>query len=163
MEDMDKNAISVISGKGCRIVINRTGCTAAFLLCCIASVQAQEIDLELRVGGTYSDNIGLNAAFEEDQAIATAGATIVVDGETPRSEGNLVAAVDFQKFLDDAFPDEFIPDIQGEFSYKAIPDRFHWDSQARYGLVRRNPLGASTPENREEEIYISTPGSAVTG
>ncbi len=122
----------------------------------IPSVNASDLSLELRIGGYNTDNVGRTAALEEDQTVLSAGTTVSVSGETLRTEGGLVADLDFLSFRDDAFDDEVLPEVRGDFTLKALPDRVHWLTEARYGVVRRSPLDASTPENRELASFVST-------
>jgi len=117
---------------------------------------AADFDYELRAGSIYSDNVRRTVVGIEDQTIAVIGLSLNTSGKTRRFEGSLIADVEYLNYLEDAFDDEVLPDVDAIAIFKVAPDIFEWTIGNKLRVYKQDPFGVDTANNRENINVFST-------
>ncbi len=114
------------------------------------------MDVEFRLGGTYSDNAArVNSNITSD-TIVSAGLWLDVSEITKRFDGWLKANIDHNVYTEDTFDDETFASFAGVAEVQLMPRVFSWVVENRFGKLRTDPFQADTPTNRENVNRFST-------
>lgn len=117
--------------------------------------------LELRLGGTYSDNIRRVRANEQSDTMLNAGAAIDLAHDGSRFDFDARGDIDRVEFLDDSYDGRVLGSVNALANFDFVPERFSWSAQDTFGQVESDPFAPETPENLENVNYFST-GPVVT-
>ena len=136
---------------------SRTTATAIIYLACgIHLAHGAEVDVEFRLGGTYSDNAGRVNSNDTSDTIVSAGLWLDVSEITKRFDGSLTANIDHNVYTEDTFDDETFASFAGVAEVQLMPRVFSWVVANRFGKLRTDPFQADTPTNRENVNRFST-------
>jgi hypothetical protein len=128
-----------------------------------AEPQATGLDYVLRVGATYSDNIGLQPSPSEmdSSAIAFGGE---LRGNRPTGRLRYDVAMDIMRYqyLDNYSGGETFGRGLMSGSYDFVPDHFRWNARVDFDQLRDDLLQPLAPGNVEDVITLST-GPTVRG
>ena len=127
-----------------------------FLTCGIHLALGAEVDVEFRLGGTYSDNAARVNSNVTSDTIVSAGLWLDVSEITKRFDGWLKANIDHSVYTEDTFDDETFASFAGVAEVQLVPRVFSWVVANRFGKLRTNPFQADTPTNRENVNRFST-------
>src|SRR5690606_21025406 len=81
--------------------------------------------------------------------------------ERRRLRADVDVDVSYQHYFDDEFDDDLFGGIDGMLLLGLVPERIEWLIQENFGQTRIDPLGAVTPNNREDINHFTT-GPDVT-
>lgn len=129
---------------------------AISLICGVHFAHGAEVDVEYRLGGTYSDNARRTAPNESSDTIATAGLWLDVSEVSRRFDGTLTINVDHNVYTEDTFEDETIVSLAGKAEIKLAPRIFSWIVTNNLGQLNTDPFQPDTPINRENVNRFST-------
>jgi hypothetical protein len=110
----------------------------------------------VRVGATYSDNIGRT---ETDKVSDTTPEVDLRFGATerrPNFTADLASDLEYQDYLKHTFPSRVIGGVVGSGSVAFVPQSFDWFLQDNFGQTRSNALAVETPNNRQNVNYFTT-------
>ncbi len=133
--------------------------TAAALFCLTGGLHiahGAEVDVEFRLGGTYSDNAARVNSNVTSDTIVSAGLWLDVSEITKRFDGWLKANIDHNVYTEDTFDDETFASFAGVAEVQLMPRVFSWVVANRFDKLRTDPFQADTPTNRENVNRFST-------
>ncbi len=116
----------------------------------------QSFDLGLTAGATWSDNIALASANEQDGTIGQLGVTLGYNRESRRLRSDIDVNAAWQHYLDNEFDDDVIGGLNGTVVLGIAPEQFEWLFQDSFGQSRVNLFDALTPGNRQNVNYFTT-------
>ena len=136
---------------------SRTTATAIICLTCGNHLaHGAEVDVEFRLGGTYSDNVERVNSNDTSDTIASAGLWLDVSEITKRFDGSLTANIDHNVYIEDTFDDETFASFAGVAEVQLMPRVFSWVVADSFGKLRTDPFQADIPTNREDVNRFST-------
>jgi Putative beta-barrel porin 2 len=121
-----------------------------------ASDHAQQLDVELTGGVSYSDNIHRDAVNEETGVISRAGISLDYDQRSRRIDSDVDVDLSYENYSKDAFEDGAVGGVDASLDFSIVPERFLWSFQENFGQITTDPFAATTPDNREDINYFTT-------
>ncbi len=113
-----------------------------------SEAQAAETGFAFRATATSSDNIRRVPVLEEDETIASAGASAEWLQESRRLDINLLADFEHREYTNGTFEDETLPSLVARAEFGIVPDIVTWIIENRLGQILSDPLLVETPDNR---------------
>ena len=120
------------------------------------TVQAIEIDAQVRVGIGASDNIARTPQNELEETISTAGMSFSITEQTPRLHLDIDAQFDYLDYADDTFDEEWVGGLNADVAIVMIEERLRWVIQDNFGQALFDPFQPARPNNREDVNLFST-------
>ena len=133
-------------------------CTATIFLSTLLPVlgTAAELEYEVRIGASRSDNIARTDDLEIEETAALAGLVLDVQHESPKVEASLVTDMEYRSYTDDTFDNEVTGSLNADLLVKFAPDVFSWVFQDQFGNLQTNPFQPDTAVNRENINRFAT-------
>lgn len=120
-----------------------------------------DVDYELRIGGTYSDNVGRTESSKESELIAQAGFSIDLNQESRLTEFALLSDIDFNHYTDGSYDDEVVGALNADFALDLVQNFVQWVATNRFGTLQTNPFVSDSVNNRGNFNRFST-GPEIT-
>jgi hypothetical protein len=121
-----------------------------------SGVSPQEGYFDLVAGLTYTDNALLVASGATSTIIGTAGVDVDYQRRGPKLEVQARGNVDWQEYLDNAFPGSVFGRFDGTANWGHSTDLFQWTVRDTLDEGMANPLAAPTPNELETINYFTT-------
>lgn len=122
----------------------------------VQNVNAAEVQVELRGGAGYSDNITRDPDITLDETIGGVGATVNVSMDETRFDLELSSNLDYLTYADDTFDSDLSGGVNASATFNLLDDRLQWYAIDNFGQRTIDPLAAPTPANREDVNFFST-------
>ncbi|MES1263025.1 MAG: hypothetical protein ABUL69_01635, partial [Peristeroidobacter soli] len=123
-------------------------------LCGIAS--AKDLQLSVRTGASFSDNISRVVVNPTSDTIAEVGMGLSVEHQTRRLNINAVGDFAYQDYLKDTYDDEVTGNFTGDAEFFIVPGYFSWVASETFGQTRQDLSQGITPANRENINTFNT-------
>jgi len=120
------------------------------------NVAVADVEYELRVGVSRSDNVARTDTLEIEETIALAGLILDLQHDSRRVEASIVTDLEYRNYTDNTFDDEVVGSLSADLVLHLAPDVLSWVFQDRFGNLQTNPFQANTPENRQNINQFST-------
>ncbi len=132
--------------------------TITFLLALALSLPcvAAEIEYEIRVGASRSDNIARTDMAEIEETVALFGLELNLQHESRRLEASVVTDLEYRNYTDDTFDNEVVGSLNADLVFQIAPDILSWVIRDQFGNLQTNPFEANTPANRQNINRFST-------
>ena len=114
-----------------------------------------EVNLTVEVISGYTDNLQRQPQGEDEIPVSL-GLTGTWVETTRRVSADVEGRVDGIKYLNDAFDDEVVGQLDGSVTLWPVPDRFAWVVENVYGQVATDPFAPISPVNRQNTNFFST-------
>ncbi len=120
-----------------------------------AAAESIRTTIGLRTNLVHSDNLGRDE-LKESGTFGSVGTLLDFSRAGSRLDLSLVGELDYFDYSSNRFDSEVVGRLSGQLTAKLIPERFNWVATNDYGQIRRDPLRAESPENREFLNVFST-------
>ena len=119
-------------------------------------VSALEIDPGVGAGLRYTDNAALTPDNEDDDWIVGGYLGAQIKQNTGPVTANATASLNYEKYTDDTFGDQYYFNLNAGAGWDIIKDRFDWQVVDYFTTIRRNSLDSNTPDNQQNANAFST-------
>ena len=117
-------------------------------------------DITVRFGSGRSDNILKRENLAESGTYTAIGTVVDFSRETTRTTAEITGDIEFRSFSTSGVKDEPYGDLSARAEIFAVPDRFSWVVEDRFGQGRVDPFNTIGPDN-QEQINIFATGPAL--
>lgn len=136
--------------------------TMAGAACLLAMpVLGAPLEVELRAGAAYSDNVERTATNEIDTTAAMAGVRLRGARDTGRWRYALSGDLAYLEYLESGIDSEIVGGLYAESFYDIVPQSVRWHLGGSFSQVRADLLRPASPGNRENVLSLSTGPSFV--
>jgi hypothetical protein len=126
------------------------------LLLVAGTGRAEELDLTLRAGAGYSDNVERTSADERSSGLFAPGLDVNYRETTPHLDATVQGSLDYVNYTASGVDSQLLGDFYGDLAYAFVPENFVWSIDESYGQGRGDLLQPATPQNTEGINYFST-------
>lgn len=138
-------------------ILSRKTSTIIFLSSMLSfNAMAAELEYEIRIGASRSDNVARTSTLEIEETIALAGLILDLQHESRRVAASLVTDLEYRNYTDDTFDDEVVGSLNADLELQLAPEVFSWIFQYQFGNLQTNPFEANTAFNRQNVNRFST-------
>ena len=120
------------------------------------NVMAAELEYEIRIGASRSDNVARTDTLEIEETIALVGLALDLQHESRRVAASLVTDLEYRNYTDNTFDDEVVGSLNADLELQLAPEVFSWLFQYQFGNLQTNPFLANTAFNRQNVNQFST-------
>lgn len=113
-------------------------------------------NLDVRVGGIWSDNITLSPVNEKSGAIEFYGLVLSRQDDTRRLHSELDVNLGYQPYLNNEFANHLAGGAAGTLNLEIVPGIFAWSAQDNFTRIRIDPLAADAPNNSASANFFTT-------
>ena len=124
----------------------------ALSLPCVAA----EIEYEIRIGASRSDNVARTDTAEIEETIALLGLEVDLQHESRRLEVSIITDLEYRNYTDDTFDNEVVGSLNADLVFQIAPEILSWVVQDQFGKLQTNPFLANTHANRQNINRFST-------
>lgn len=107
-----------------------------------------EIQYELRIGATHSDNVRRSVSANADDTIGFVGGRVDLQHQSRRVNFDLLTDLNYNVYTDDSFDNELTGSMNADFAATLVENVLTWVATDRFGKLQTNPFRADTEENR---------------
>lgn len=129
---------------------------AAVLTMLSGGAAAAELELELRTGAAYSDNVLRVPVNEIDTTAAVAGVRVRGAKESGRLQYALSGDVSYLEYFESTIDGEMLGEAFAEASYDIVPQTFAWNLDGSFRQSRDSLLRPAAPGNRDDILSLAT-------
>ncbi|HWL64113.1 MAG TPA: outer membrane beta-barrel protein [Steroidobacteraceae bacterium] len=128
-----------------------------------AAEAAPVLDISLRAGDTYTDNVNVSGSAPEDDHVAGLATRINLDTRRERLEAHLTADLTYLNYLQNTYDSQFRRGANGSLILNFLNGHVAWIVTDNYGAVLEDPLSAERPDNLTYDNYVTTGPQIVVG
>lgn len=152
----------------CTLMSSRNPWYPAATLACLlagvalpgAAVAAQDtqsdMELAIRAGLAWSDNLALSAANENSGGNTVLGVVLSRRDSTRRLDSTIDVNLGYLTYLDNEFNDQLMGGAAIDAQLGLVPDVLEWFVRDNYAQIRSNALAADNPDNWIGVNYLTT-------
>ena len=131
-------------------------CVVAAMSAFSVPAVAAELELELRTGAVYSDNVLRVPANETDTVAALAGVRLRGARESGRLQYALSGDVSYLEYFESTVDGEMLGEAYAEASYDIVPQTLSWNLDGSFRQSRESLLRPAAPGNRDDILSLAT-------
>lgn len=121
-----------------------------------SAAEALDLSYSLGYGLEYTDNALLTPDNKQEEWTNSARAGFSLLHSSPTIEARIASDAEYRTYRNNTFPDETLFNLNLLGKWNISPQRFSWTVEDYHNQTAINPIGPSTPNNRQNTNTLST-------